>query len=819
MPERLEASIPMHRTFVLIACWLAAAAACGSVRAAASPQAAAPAAAVPAAPRALLDRYCVTCHNDAGQRRGNVPVSLQAVDTADVGADAALWESVLRKLRAGMMPPAGRPRPDRAAHDRLLAWLEGELDRAADARPNPGRTETFHRLNRTEYANVVRDLLALDVDAAALLPADDASYGFDNIAGVLRLNQSLMERYLAAAAKISRAAVGRPLAAPTAHEFRIPEERRQYERVAGLPFGTRGGALIRHTFPQDGDYVIDVDLLCRIAGECDGSAGFADRHELVVTVDGARVGLFALEPHEGVGVEPRDLQVRVAVEAGPREIGVAFLKLPSAVEVESLRQRFFRPYYLNGNSMQQRWAIYQPFVDRITITGPFTPGTPGATPSRARIFTCRPAAGADESLCARTILAGLARRAYRRPVADDDVDRLLTFFEAGRAEGSFDAGIELALSRLLTSPEFLFRIERDPSGAAPGTNYPVSDLELASRLSFFLWSSLPDDELLGVAARGELRDPPVLARQVRRLLADRRSRALVDNFAGQWLQLRNLEAAHPAVPLFPDFDDSLRQAFRRETELLVASILREDRSVLELLTADYTFVNERLALHYGLPGVRGSHFRRVTLRGTARRGLLGHGSILTVTSRPNRTSPVLRGKWILENILGAPPPAPPPDVPPLPGDEEGAAAAPQTMRGRMAAHRANPACAGCHAMIDPPGFALENFDAVGRWREVDESFRPLDASGRLPDGAAFADLAEFRALLLARPAQFVTTVVEKLLTYALGRGVEAHDLPGVRRIVREAAATDYRLPALIEGITRHEAFLMRRAASPAVEAE
>ncbi len=809
----------MLRTPVLIACWLAAAAACGSVQAAASPQAAAPAAAVLAAPRALLDRYCVTCHNDAGQRRGTVPVSLQAIDTANVGADAALWESVLRKLRAGMMPPAGRPRPDQAAHDRLLAWLEGELDRAAAARPNPGRTETFHRLNRTEYANAVRDLLALDIDAAALLPADDASYGFDNIAGVLRLNQSLMERYLAAAAKISRAAVGRPLAAPTAHEFRIPEEMRQYERVAGLPFGTRGGALIRHTFPQDGDYVIEVDLLCRIAGECDGSAGFADRHELEVTVDGARVGLFTLDPHDGVGVETRDLRVRIAVEAGPRAIGVAFLKLPSAVEVESLRQRFFRPYYLNGNSMQQRWAIYQPFVDRVTITGPFTPGTPGETPSRARIFTCRPAAGADETPCARTILAALARRAYRRPIAAADVDRLLAFFEAGRAEGSFDAGIELALGRLLTSPEFLFRIERDPPDAAPGTSYAVGDLELASRLSFFLWSSIPDDELLAVAARGDLRHPPELTRQVRRLLADPRARALVDNFAGQWLQLRNLDAAHPAVPLFPDFDDSLRQAFRRETELFVDSVLREDRSVLELLTADYTFVNERLALHYGLAGVRGSHFRRVTLDGTARRGLLGHGSVLTVTSRPNRTSPVLRGKWILENILGAPPPAPPPNVPPLPGDEGAGADAPQTMRERMAAHRANPACAGCHAMIDPPGFALENFDAVGRWREVDESFRPLDASGRLPDGAEFADLAEFRALLLARPARFVTTVVEKLLTYALGRGLEAYDLPGVRRIVREAAAANYRLQALIEGIIRHEAFLMRRAAPPAVEAE
>ena len=576
---------------------------------------------------------------------------------ADVGADADVWERVVRKLRAGMMPPAGRPRPDRASHDGLVAWLEAELDRAAAVHPNPGRTETFHRLNRTEYRNAVRDLLALEVDVAALLPADDASYGFDNIAGVLRLNESLMERYLAAAARISRAAVGRPLAAPTAREFRIPEERRQYGRVVGLPFGTRGGTLITYNFPQGGEYVIDVDLLCRIAGECDGSAGFADRHELEVTLDGERVALFTLEPHEGIDVEPQELQVPIVVEAGPREVGVAFLKLPSAVEVESLRQRFFRPYYLNGNSMQQRWSIYQPFVDRVTISGPFNPGTVGETPSRARIFTCTPAGGVDETACAREILAALVRRAFRRPVGPDDIERLMAFFAAGRGEGSFDTGIETALSRILTSPEFLFRIEVDPADAAPDTGYRISDLELASRLSFFLWSSIPDDALLDAAGRGALRDPAVLDRQVRRMLADPRSRALVDNFAGQWLQLRNLDAVFPAVPLFPDFDDSLRQAFRRETELFVESILREDRGALELLTADYTFLNERLALHYGIAGVRGSHFRRVSLRDTGRRGLLGHGSILTVTSRPNRTSPVLRGKWILENILGTPPPA------------------------------------------------------------------------------------------------------------------------------------------------------------------
>ncbi len=812
----------MLRAAAVAACWMAitAIAAAGLHAAGQSPPAPAAAPVSAASARTLLDQYCVTCHNDAGRRRASVPISLQSADLAAIDAEAGLWESVVRKLRAGMMPPAGRPRPEPAVHDGLVAWLEAELDRAADERPNPGRTETFHRLNRAEYRNAVRDLLALDVDVEALLPADDASYGFDNIAGVLRLNESLMERYLAAAARISRAAVGRPLAGPTAREFRIPEERRQYERMDGLPFGTRGGALITYNFPQDGDYVIDVDLLCRIAGECDGSAGFADRHELEVTVDGERVALFALEPHEGIDVAPPELQARVTVEAGPRDVGVTFLKLPSAVEVESLRQRFFRPYYLNGNSMQQRWAIYQPFVDRVTITGPFDSGAVGETPSRARIFTCEPGGAVGEAACAREILGALARRAFRRPVGADDVDRLLAFFETGRGEeGSFEGGIEVALSRVLTSPEFLFRVEMDPPGADPDTSYRVSDLELASRLSFFLWSSIPDDELLDLAARGELREPAVLGRQVRRMLADPRARALVDNFAGQWLQLRNLDAAHPAVPLFPDFDDSLRQAFRRETELFVESVLLEDRSALELLTADYTFLNERLALHYGIPDVRGSHFRRVDLRNTARRGLLGHGSILTVTSRPNRTSPVLRGKWILENILGAPPPAPPPNVPPLPGDEGGVAAAGQTLRERMAAHRENPACAGCHAMIDPPGFALENFDALGRWREVDAAFAPLDASGELPDGSAFSGLDEFRALLLARPQQFVTTLTEKLLTYALGRGLEPYDMPGVRRIVREAGEQDYRLSALIEGIIHDEAFLMRRTAPPQAEAQ
>ena len=762
--------------------------------------------------RSLLERYCVTCHSDTQRAAGRVPISLETIDVAHVSTDADVWERIVRKLRARLMPPIGRPRPDEAAYNTFVSWLETELDRAAAARPHPGRTEAFHRLNRAEYRNVIRDLLALDVDVLSLLPTDDASYGFDNIAGVLGLNESLMERYLAAASKISQAAVGRPLTAPTFREFRIPEERRQYGHVEGLPFGTRGGTLIRYHFPQDGEYVIKTELMCRIAGECDGSAGFADRHELEVSVDGERIQLFALEPHEGIDVDPPDLQVRVAVQAGPHDVGVTFLKLPAVEEVESLRQRFLKPYYLNGNFMQQHWAIYQPFVDRVTITGPFGGSAAGDTPS-GRLFECWPDHPSAETACARRILSSLARRAYRRPVNDADVERLMIFYEDGRSEGSFDAGIEMALRRLLTSPEFLFRIEFDPPTVPPDTNYRVSDLELASRLSFFLWSSIPDDELLDAAARGQLSDDGALERQVRRMLADPRSQAVVSNFAGQWLQLRNLEAVHPAPQLFPDFDDSLRQAFRRETELLVDSVLHEDRSVLELLTADYTFVNERLALHYGLPHVKGSHFRRVMLDDTARWGLLGHGSVLSVTSRPNRTSPVLRGKWILENILGTPPPPPPANVPPLPEKQSGSRATVQTVRARMSAHRANPACAGCHAIIDPPGFALENFDAVGRWRDVDESFGPIDASGVLPDGRTFDDLAAFRALLLDRPEQFVATITEKLLTYALGRGLEHYDVPGVRQIVREAEPGGFTLSSLVLGIVNHQAFLMRRTPS------
>jgi len=757
--------------------------------------------------RALLDRYCVGCHNERLKTAG---LTLDALDVGRIGDGAEAWEKVVRKVRMGMMPPAGRPRPDNTAMDALAAWLENELDRAAAARPNPGRPETFHRLNRAEYQNAVRDLLAFDVDIRSLLPADDASYGFDNIAGVLKLSESLLDNYLSAALKISRASIGRVPSIPRSDEFRVPEALRQYEHVEGLPFGTRGGILVKYNFPQDGEYQVRVDLLCRMAG-CDGSAGFADRHELEVLLDGRRVRVFTLEPHDQDDeTVVSGLKVGMSVKAGEHEVGATFVKLPSTEEVESHRQRLERPYYMNGNFMQQRWAIYQPFVDKVSITGPFEPAGPGDTPSRRRIFVCQPAAG-DENPCVRKIVATLARRAYRRPVTDADVEGLLAFYGEGRKHGDVDEGLELVLRRLLTSPDFLFRIEAEPTGVPPGGIYRLADLELASRLSFFIWSSIPDDQLLDVAAGGRLSNPAVLDQQVRRMLADRRSQALVSNFVWQWLQLRNLDAQRPTVALFPDFDDSLRDAFRHETELFVDSILRENRSAIDLLTADYTFVNERLARHYGIKSVQGSQFRRVTLGDDNRRGLLGQGSILTATSRPNRTAPVLRGKWILENLLGTPPPPPPPNVPSLPEPSEGSKASVLSVRERMAEHRSNPACAACHATIDPLGFALEHFDAVGRWRDLDESFKPIDASGVLPNGAAFEDLAGFKAQLLRRPEQFVATLTEKLLTYALGRGIEYYDMPTVRGIVHREAADHYKLSSLIVDIATSDAFVKRRS--------
>jgi mono/diheme cytochrome c family protein len=768
------------------------------------------------AQRALLDRYCVSCHN---QKLKTAGLALDAADLSNVGASRDVWEKVLRKLHGGLMPPAGLPRPDRTAADSFTSWLEGELDRAAHAHPDPGRTEPLHRLNRAEYQNVIRDLLALEVDVTSLLPADDASYGFDNIAGVLKVSPTLLERYLAAARKISRAAVGTPVAVPSVESVRVPEDLPQDDRLEGLPFGTRGGTLVRHTFPVDGDYVVKVRLsrLGLSGGATEDVPRFPESHDLEVGLDGTRLALFTLA---GESIQPgrrvdayqqgrtnvdADWQVRVPVKAGPHELTVTFLRKSSALN-ETVRLPFLRPYAGAGGDTR-----YQPYLSTVTISGPFGTGTADETPSRKRIFTCRPEKAEDEPGCARQILAGLARRAYRRPVTDKDLGPLVEFFSQGRADGGFDAGIELALERLLVSPYFVFRVERDRAGAKPGDVSRIADQDLASRLSFFLWSSIPDDELLDVAAAGRLTEPPALERQVRRMLADSRSRALVENFAGQWLFLRNIPALSPDLDRFPDFDESLRDGFKRETELFVESIVREDRGVLDLLTADHTFVNERLARHYGMPNVKGSHFRRVTVTEPARQGLLGQGSILAVTAYPHRTSPVLRGKWILENLLGTPPPPPPPNVPDL--KETNAAGQPLSMRERMAQHRANPSCATCHSMMDPPGFSLETFDAVGRLRSVDERFASIDAAGALPDGTKFDGPTGLRHALLSRPDRVVATFVEKLMTYALGRGLEPDDMPAVRRIVRESAGNGHRISAVVLGIVNSTPFQFRRSQS------
>lgn len=765
-----------------------------------------------AAPKELLGQYCVACHN---QKVRNADLALDALDTADVRRDAPAWEKVVKKLRAGLMPPAGSRRPSAAEHDGLVTWLESALDRAATQTPNVGRPETFHRLNRAEYRNAIRELVKVDIDVSELLPADNASYGFDNMAGALKLDQALMERYLAAAERISAVALGRPTA-PVSAEFRLPTDLPQDQHIEGLPLGTRGGLAIKHTFPVDAEYLLAVELMCgssNAVAVCDGSGGWADSHELEVTVDGQRIRTFTLEPTPfGTLVEGAWKNIRLPLKAGQRSVGVAFVAPPEIEEVESNYLRFKKPIYLTVANTNVALATYQPAVAALTITGPFNQTGPGDTASRRAILSCRPTGRGDDLACAKTILTALARRAYRRSVTDADVQPLLQFFREGLSDGGFEAGIALALQRVLVSPQFLFRIEEDrtPTSAQAGS-YRISDADLASRLSFFLWSSSPDDELLNLAIQGRLREPATLAAQVRRMLRDARANALVENFAGQWLQLRNLDARVPSDFLFPNFDQALRAAFRKETELFFGSIVREDRSVMDLLGANYTFVNERLAEHYDIPYVKGSRFVRVTLPETSpRRGLLGQGSILLVTSHAIRTSPVIRGKWILENILGTPPPAPPANVPPLKENEPQRRGDVLSVRERVAEHRRNPVCASCHNMIDPLGFALENFDAVGQWRTLDESRKPIDASGMLPDGSKFQDLNELRTILLQHPERIVPTLTEKLFTYALGRGLDYYDMPAVRAIVRDSAKQQYRFSSLVLGIVNSPAFQRRQ---------
>jgi mono/diheme cytochrome c family protein len=738
--------------------------------------------------KALVDQYCIGCHSDKAKAGGLV---LSNVSGQSVAEHADVWEKVVRRLRARSMPPAGLPRPDEAGYDRVLASLNGALDRAAPAKPNPGRTDTFRRLNRTEYHNAIRDLLAIDMDVALMLPGDDSSHGFDNVT-VGELSPTLLERYLAAAQKISRLAVGSPIRSPGGETVMLPPDLTQEAHFEELPFGTRGGAVQRFTFPQDAEYEISLRLARDRNEKVEGLSG---THQVDLSLDGRRLQLFTVQPpargldHSKVDAE---LKIRVPVKAGSHELSATFLKKPSAL-LETERQ----PYQAHFN--MDRHPRVQPALYSISVVGPFNAKGPGETASRDRIFVCH----TEDEACAKRIITTLARRAWRHPVADAEIQTPLRFYRDARKDSGFEGGIEMALRSVLVSPQFLFRIEQDPAGVAPGTAYRLSDLELASRMSFFLWSSIPDDELLDTAVQGKLKQPSVLEKQVRRMLSDSRSEALVNNFAEQWLYLRNLSSANPDARLFPDFDDNLRQAFRRETEMFFESIMREDRNVLDLLQANYTFVNERLARHYGIPNVYGSRFRKVTFApGDVRGGLLSQGSILTVTSYANRTSPVIRGKWILTNILGTPPPPPPPNVPPL--KEAANSGRVLTMRERMAEHRSNPACSGCHKLMDPVGFSLENFDAVGRFREA-------DASGGLPDGSSFTGLDGLKKALLHRPELFVSTTTEKLLIYALGRGVEDFDGPAVRKIVQDARGRDYRFSSLVLGIVNSTPFQMRRS--------
>jgi hypothetical protein len=758
--------------------------------------------------KATLDKYCVTCHSDRLKTAG---LTLESIDTTNIAAAPDVWEKVVRKVRVGMMPPQGSPAPDAASRTALVTWLTGQLDAHAATHPDPGRP-LVHRLNRAEYGNAIRDLLDLEIDPSSLLPADDSAYGFDNVADVLGVSPVLLERYLSAAGKVSALAVGDPESGVASETFRIRQDASQDRHVEGLPIGTVGGMLAHTTLPLDGEYVIQPRLFRTNLG---AMRGLEYEHQLEITVDGTRVHLASFGGDEdfkaslrnptlaGDDVEARS-RARVKLTAGPHTIGVAFIEKTAAQNSWRL-QPFLR------SSHDTFDPTGYPHIDVFSVTGPYNPTGSGDTPSRRRIFMCRPANAAEEDPCARRIVSTLARLAYRGQASDEDIQRLMSFYAAGRKGGNFERGIQLALQRMLASAKFALRVERDPANAKPGSVYPLNSLDLASRLSFFLWSSIPDDELLRVAEQGKLRTPLVLRQQLRRMLADSKSEALVTNFAGQWLYLRNLKNMVPLSTEFVDFDDNLRRAFEQEAELFFASIMRENRTVLDLMDANYTFVNERLAKHYNIPGVYGSHYRRVTLTDEARRGLLGKGAILMVTSHTDRTSPVVRGKWVLDNLLGAPPPPMPANVPPL--DENGQQAGRVlTMRERMEVHRRNPVCANCHKIMDPIGLAMENFDAVGSWRtrEGGTHGTAIDASGVLLDGTKVDGIVSLRKALMRNPEIFVGTFVEKMMTYALGRGVAATDMPTVRQIVRDGAARNYRFASMVEGIVNSPAFQMRR---------
>ena len=767
----------------------------------------------PAEPeRALLDQYCVTCHN---QRLKTADITFETMDLAHLGSEADVWEKVVRKLRGGMMPPPGMPRPPQATVDGFVSWLERGLDAAAGANPNPGRV-ALHRLNRAEYAAAIEELLGLRIDASALLPQDDEADGFDNVASVLTVSPSFLDQYISAARVVTTRAIGNPSPRPGSAVYRPARGTDQGARVEGLPLGTRGGLLVEHLFPADGDYKLNIGGLAG-AGYV---RGMEYRHTLVVTIDGVKVfsgqiggeedlkAIDQLQAPAVAAINGRFQNIPVTVAAGPHKIGVTFVARSYAESDDLLYG--FRP----GVGEERI-----PRIGTVEVVGPFNPLGLSETPSRKRIFVCRPTSSAgqsadarpdDEIACATKIFSTLARRAFRRPVTDRDLEAPLAFYRSARATGDFDTAIRDGLLTILASPKFLFRAEPLPESAARGSVYRISDLDLASRLAFFLSGRPPDDQLLDVAEQGRLADPKVLDAQVRRLLADPKAKSLVTSFAFQWLRVRAIDNVDPDALVFPNFDDGLREAFRKEIELFVESILRDDRSVLDLLTADHTFVNERLALHYGIPNVRGERFRRVTLADANRWGLLGKGSVLLATSYANRTAPVLRGAWILDNILGTPPAAPPPDVEGFKENKDGEKA--KSVREIMEQHRANPSCNACHGVMDPLGFALENFDAIGEWRVKDRyAGTAIDASGTLVDGTVVSGPADLRKALLRRPEPFVQTLTEKLMTYALGRGVEYYDMPSVRAIVRDAARDNYRFSSIVMGIVKSAPFQMRKA--------
>lgn len=760
-----------------------------------------------ASERAVLDQYCVVCHND---RAKTANLSLQNLDLTTVGDHAELWEKVVRKLRAGMMPPPGRRRPPLPQYEALRDWIETQIDQKA--RPNPGSI-VLHRLNRTEYANVIRDLLGLQVDVATLLPSDDSAYGFDNNAGSLTISPTLLEAYMTAATKIARMAVGY-WKSPTEEDYIAPGDTSQDEHIEGLPLGTRGGMRVQHNFPADGDYQFSIQNF--------GLGKFIPGEQLELLIDGERVQLFKyVRMGLSSGMQANSdgsLEATIPVRAGTHTVGATFLATNFRPSLTLIKQ--YERKSLENNSIPQ--LQYYPAIGLLRIKGPFNPTRPQDSPSMRKVFICRATTESQEQPCARKILSTLARRAYRRPTTPGDMEALMSFYQQGRNSGTFEDGIELALRRILASPEFLVRTEKEPADAVPGRPYRITDLELASRLSFFLWSSIPDDELINLAIQNKLHDPDVLEKQVRRMLVDPRSESLVTNFGDQLLDLRSLPTTSPDGAFYPNWDNELRTSFRRETELLFESIIREDRNVVDLLTANYTFLNERLAQHYGIPNVYGSQFRRVALgpEFDYRRGLLGQGSVLSITSTQNfRTSLVKRGEWVLQNILGTPAPQPPPNVPPLP-DNDGSSGKILTLREQMEIHRKNEPCASCHKLMDPIGAALENFDLDATWRakQGGEGGVPIDTSVVLWDGTKVNGPVELRNALLRYSPQFVRSVTERLMTFALGRGVEYYDMPVIRSIVHDADKNNDRFSSILLGIIKSAPFQMRTKSQEVIEA-